>query len=230
MLDKIISLRTQWLADGRELINSPKVRANYILFSQNAGDIFRHNVMLGLIAWRKNIDPTAHFSEAVDDIIQYCHDLSEGDFSLTDMPLSSASLISSLIDRECNFSLNCEIGDAADLYLDCLIAEEISRRPETRSQKKGLEILAKSTRQAIAVRTYEVYFDILNNAKDMALLGELALHAERNYADRASDKFYSGGQDINGGGKYNEFVVDFRLGAILKHVGFTGASVHSWKW
>lgn len=230
MLDKIVSLRTQWLADGREIISSPKVRENDVLFSQNAGDIFRHNVMLGLVAWRKKIDPSPYFNQAVDDISIYCEAIVNKGASLSPMPLSAASLISSLVEREFEFSLACEIDEAADLYLDCLVAAEIKGHTGSDSSEKGIGILAESDRQALAVRTYKVYFEILGRPPESPLLENLVVSASKNYSDRAKDRFYSGGQDINGGGKYNDVVVDYRLGAILKHVGYVGDSAHSWRW
>jgi len=230
MLDKIVSLRTQWLADGREIITSPKVRENDVLFSQNAGDIFRHNVMLGLIAWRKKNDPSPYFNQAMDDISTYCEILSSKGASLSSMPLSTASLISSLVEREFEFSLTCEIGEAADLYLDCLVAAEIKGGAGSGSSEEAIGILAESDRQALAARTYKVYFDILGEPSESPLLENLVVSASKNYSDRAKDRFYSGGQDINGGGKYNDIVVDYRLGAILKHVSYSGDSVHSWRW
>ena len=230
MLDKIISLRTQWLADSREIIESPKVRANAILFSQNAGNIFRYNVMLGLIAWRKNIDPTPYFDAAVDDINIYCKNIIQIGAPPSLLPINIASILSSLIDRKFNFLSECKISNSADSYLDCLIAESVIGDIKPRSPQEGIEKLADLKRQSLAARTYEIYFDILNGDGGRGALDNLILSACKNYADRAIDKFYSGGQDINGGGKYNEIVVDFRLGAILKQIGFIGDSVHSWKW
>jgi len=230
MLDKIISFRAQWLNDGREIINSPKVRENTILFSQNAGDVFRHNVMLGLIAWRKQLDPTPYFNEALDDISTYCEVLISKNASLASMPLSVASLISSLVERDFRYFLGCEIGEAADLYLDCLIAAQVTGRPESGSVQEGIRVLAESDRQALAMRTYAAYFDILDKNASDPRLDELVLLADKNYSSREKDAFYSGGRDIDAGSKYNGIIVDYRLGAILKHVGYRGNSVHSWKW
>lgn len=139
-------------------------------------------------------------------------------------------MISSFIDRDFKFSLECVIDEPADLYLDCLIAEEINVSGERRSPKQGLDSLAKSKLQILAARTYKVYFDILDFDVEGTSLDDLTLSASVNYSDRANDKFYMGGQDVNGGGKYNNFVVDYRLGAILNHVGFVGNNIHSWRW
>ncbi|MDG2530216.1 hypothetical protein [Caulobacter endophyticus] len=229
MLEKIIALRHQWLADAREIIQTPKVRDNLELFLQNAGDIFRYNVELGLIAWRGGENPKPYFVEAVDDLSDFCQALVDRGDSIARLPLGAACLVASLIGRGFAFALDGEPGEAEDLHLDRLLAAEI-RGEAANGAQEGIARLGAVKRQALAARSYKGYFEILKAGPNAAGLAALVSSADGAYAARAKDSFFSGGNAIDGGGRYNDLVVDYRLGAILKHLGHESPSMHAWKW
>ena len=92
------------------------------------------------------------------------------------------------------------------------------------------ERLASKKRQMLAVETYRTYFDLLDAGGDAVRTEELVRIAETNYKKRARDAFFGGGPTYMGGGPDNPYVVDFILAAILKKIGWTGETIHKWKW
>ena len=78
------------------------------------------------------------------------------------------------------------------------------------------------------VETYKTYFAIMASKRGEAQ-DKLIRHAEELYKKRSKDKYYHS-SDIDGGGPANPYVVDFRLGAVMKKIGWDGESRHKWLW
>lgn len=231
MNEKSKKLRHQWLRDSREVLDLPHVRADVGLFSENAGDIFRYNVGLGMIAWREGGNPTPFFNQAIDDISMCRDDLISRGMPVSKLPVVTATIIASLIDRQSQFSLSpCELDFAGDLFLDCCLAKRLQDNPPDTEVQQGLDRLGKLKRQALAGRTYKTYFELLDMEASSSDLASAIAEAEANYSARRKDAFYSGGWDIEGGGQYNDIAIDYRLSAIAKFRGFPVASVHGWRW
>jgi hypothetical protein len=231
MNEKLQKLYTQWLADGREIIDYPNVREDAGLFSQNAGNIFRYNMMLGMMTWRDGDDPTSLFNEAIDDIIRYRDDLASRGMTTAKLPLSTATILASLLDRQFEFLLGpCELDFAGDLFLDCHLAKRLQGVPPEPDVQKGFDRLDKLKRQTLAARSYKTYFDMLDMVAASADIAGAIEAANANYAARRKDAFYSGGHDIEGGGQDNDAAIDYRLAAIMKCRSVTATSLHGWLW
>jgi hypothetical protein len=231
MNEKHQKLYTQWLASSREIIQRPEIREHAILFPQNASSIFQYNMMLGMMTWRDGDDPTSLFNEAIDDIIRYRDDLASRGMTTSKLPLSTATILASLLDRQSAFLLGpCELDFAGDLFLDCHLAKRLQGLPPEPDVHKGFDRLGKLKRQALGARSYKTYFDMLEIDVASANAGDTIALAETNYTARRKDAFYSGGHDIEGGGQDNDVAIDYRLSAILKHKGLTANSVHCWLW
>lgn len=231
MKEKLRSNRIRWLADGREIIELANVREDAGLFSQNAGNIFRYNMMLGMLAWRDGDDPTTMFNQAIDDVIMYRDDLVSRGMIASTLPLSTAAILAVLLDRQSEFSLGpCELDFAGDMLLDCQLAKRLQGLPPEADVQKGFDRLGMLKRQALAARTYKTYFDLLDVDAASADITSAIVDAEANYAARRKDAFYSGGPDIEGGGEDNAFAIDYRLAAIIKCRNIAASSVHRWQW
>ena len=230
-LAKSKRLRAEWLADSREIIAFPNVREDVGLFSQNAGDIFRYNMMLGMMAWRDGDDPSALFSQAIDDIIMYRDDLLSRGMGISELPLSTATILASLLGRQSEFELGeCELDVCGDLFLDCHLAKCLQGFAPGNDIRSGFEQLHKAKRHALAIRTYEAYFRLLDLDPSSSEVEQYVAKAEANFSARRKDAYYSGGHDIQGGGQYNDLAVDYRLAAILNYRGIHVESVHRWCW
>jgi hypothetical protein len=228
MNEKSKQLRQEWLRDSREIIKLPHVREDLGLFCQNANNIFRYNIGLGMLAWRDGSNPTSYFVQALDDISMYHEDLVSRGLATSKLPLSTAVMIAILVDRQGEYALECELDAAGDLFLDCQLGRRLQGSPPDPDVERGFERLRKSKGRALAVRSYETYFDLMT--ADPASSGILIARAEANFTARRMDAFYAGGPDIEGGGKYNEMTTDYRLSAIAKYRKFPSNSIHSWRW
>lgn len=230
-IEKSKRLLNEWLTDCREIIKFPNVRDNVILFSQNADNIFRYNVGLGMLVWREGGNPRPFLTEAIDEIERYRDDLASRAMNTTKLPIRTAAIIASLLDRQSEFELgDCELDACGDLFLDCCLAKRLQGRPVDEGIQAGFEQLRKAKRHTLAIRTYEAYFHLIDLDASSAEVDKGLPIAEANYAARRKDSYYSGGPDIEGGGKYNDMVIDYRLAAVIKYRGIDRDSVHRWRW
>jgi hypothetical protein len=230
-IEKSKRLRVKWLADCREIINYPDVYENVFGFSHNAGNIFRDNVGLGMMTWREGGSPRPFFEEAIDDIVKYRDDLLSRGMTTAHLPIDTAIFIASLLDRQSEFVLGeCELDVCGDLFLDCHLAKGLLGQPIDASIRSGFERLRKAKRHALAIRTYETYFHLMALEATSSSITQAVASADANYAARRKDAYYSGGPDIEGGGDYNDMVIDYRLSAILKYRGIEQESLHRWRW
>lgn len=222
----------RWLIECREIIQLPNVRENYGLFSQNADNIFRYNIELGMLAWREGGSPRPFFEEAIDDFIMYRNDLASRGMTTAKLPNTEAVFIATLLDRQSAFVLGaCELDVCGDVFLDCHLAKRLLGLPADDSMQAGFERLGKrAKRHALAIRTYEVYFHLIALDSSSADVEQSVAAADANYAARRRDGYYSGGHSTNGGGEANDFVIDYRLAAIMKYRGIERESVHRWRW
>jgi hypothetical protein len=92
----------------------------------------------------------------------------------------------------------------------------------------AMAVLRRSKRAALACDTYALYQRLLQaNANEV---DSLVRQAEVLFRKRARNGFYGGGPQTQGGGPDNDFTVDYRLAAILKKLGYTGETIHLWRW
>lgn len=230
-LDKSRGLLNEWLADCREIIQFPNVRENATLFSQNADNIFRYNVELGMFAWREGGNPRPFFTEAIDDLVMYRDDLASRAMTTAMLPNRTAVFIASLLGRQSEFELGeCELDVCGDLFLDCHLAKRLQGLPADEDVRAGFDQLRKAKRHTLAIGTYEAYFHLIGlNASSDGVEQSVGI-AEANYAARRKDAYYSGGHTTEGGGESNELMIDYRLAAIMKYRCIDRDSVHRWRW
>jgi len=80
----------------------------------------------------------------------------------------------------------------------------------------------------VFVDTYKTYFELMTG-EEGADRERLIRHAEKLYAKRKTDKYFHPSA-IDGGGPDNLYVVDFRLGSVMKKNDWDGDSMHKWVW
>jgi hypothetical protein len=120
--------------------------------------------------------------------------------------------------------------NAADVALDYLVMDALEGQDWREGLAEPMGRLAAKKRQMLAVETYKTYFDLLDLNGDPERTESLVRLAEANYKKRARDSFYGGGPTYTGGGPDNPYVVDFVLAAILKHIKWSGETIHKWNW
>lgn len=203
---------------------------NYQLFALSARQLFKTRLMRGLITWRQGEDASQLMTVAVDTLDRNAAvlaDLNAGAAVGADLPLERAAIVAFLIDKPIRFPLSVLDG-VADKRLDCALVSALDSNQV--QIDLDLEISRLTKVSALAAQSYRLYFDILNRFSSGISVDDLIVEAEENFQSRATDGFYSGGEQTEGGGPDNKLVVDYRLAAVLKKANYSGRGIHLWRW
>lgn len=187
----------------------------------NVGQVFKAQVMQGLVTWRLGNDPTSFLRKAAEAVMAVVNGIDLSSLPADALPLERSGYIASLVGVN-----HCEVatdGLNGDRLLDAHIANDLLRHHPFTDQSALIQSLSSK----VAQESYQLYNDLL-----LGKLGseEGMKEGERLFEARKSDSFYSGGDEIEGGGEDNGVVVDFRLGAIFKKLGASANSTHTWRW
>ena len=198
----------------------------------NGRQLFKSKFMQALILWRKGEDPRSTLEscvnrlfECADDLFQFNPDAKVG----VDLPLEKAMLLTFLTERHLDIPWGFSEIDVPDRRLDYLLATAL-RSGFALEVPVALDILAEKKECDLSVRSYRTYFEILDHSVVNVPIEKLVQVAEEQFRGRAKDNFFSGGDQTEGGGSDNDLVVDYRLAAVLKAVGYAGVSVHKTIW
>lgn len=216
-------------------------RGDYPLAYRNMCESLERQFDTALLRWRRGESPVADMKAALatsDDMLK-----SIVDWQLDDETLNGygdlwnlVRYIAFLLDQPAELpddrlvAIRADRSQHADVALDYHIIDALEGREWKEGLSEPLARLASKKRQMLAVETYRTYFELLGCSGAEGRADELVRIAEENYKKRARDGFYGGGPTYMGGGPDNPYVVDFTLGAILKHIAWGGDSIHRWIW
>ena len=186
--------------------------------------------MKGLIEWRMGIDPSDSLFEAANGFAEDwapVMGVGNGEVKSAAVPAERVAFIGYLIGRPPSIDVSSE-GLESDRLLDVVLGDWLFNSWNGESWEQGMEQLRQAGSD-LAVQTYELYKAVAHAAE--ADLPALSQQGEKLFPIRKSDRFFSGGDQTEGGGEDNKVTVDYRLAALLKRAGFDGTSeVHAWKW
>lgn len=239
--EKMIANREIALADIARINAEVIARGDYPLAYRNMAEALHKHFDTALLRWRRGESPVPDMERALGASGKMLSAIT--DWNLDDETLNGYGYtwiivrhVAFLLDRQVDLpndrlirirDYHCQY---ADLALDYHILDAIEGREWRDGLTEPFERLASKKRQMLAVNTYRTYFDLLDADGDTVRAEELVRTAEANYTKRARDAFFGGGPTCMGGGPDNPYVVDFILGAVLKKIGWTGDTVHNWKW
>jgi hypothetical protein len=193
--------------------------------------------MEGLICWRRNFgSPVEVFAQGVDALVRGHDQLStiaSDKRVLLNIPVEQATIIAYLLGKTSpRLLMSFEDRDFPENPLDALLAKLLYdgswSEKERLSWSKAIARLERSRRTKLAFETYSLYERLLFS--ESSNVSELISTAETLYLKKAKDSYFSNGESSFGGGPDNEYVVDFRLSAIMKKVNYSGDSIHRWQW
>jgi hypothetical protein len=229
------------LADIARINTEVIARGDYPLAYRNLSEALRKHFDIALLRWRRGESPVADMEQVLETSGKMLAAITS--WNLNDETLNGVGYTwiivhyaAFLLDRKVDLPNDRLIRireyhrQYADLALDYHILDAIEGREWRDGLTEPLERLASKKRQMLAVETYRTYFDLLDAGADAVRTEELVRIAEANYNKRGRDAFFGGGPTCMGGGPDNPYVVDFILGAVLKKIGWTGDTVHNWKW
>lgn len=227
-LEEISQLFSRQASRAEKGILAARKSRNGQLLLLNSRQMFRSLLMQGLMSWRRGNDPTVALGQALDALMFSVELLNEIDLSrrsACQLPLESAGIIASLLGR--NFFSHFEASDPDPVrQLDINIARVLLSDTSSGTRVLVNHSILIQKAGPLAARTYAVYANMLQGQCGIDLVAE----AGDLFDKRGKDTFYCGGDQTEGGGMDNLQVVDYRLAAILKKVGYKGGSIHQWRW
>jgi hypothetical protein len=218
-----------------EFLAAARHNRDFHLLVLNQGVFVKGALISGMIRWRHRLgDPRPVFRLAVEGSAGFLTDASEVDASQTPWKHFSFELVDYvrvLLGEPVNgeFVAGClgerlpdkhEFDDLhlGDRFLDMAVLLKLATGLRWRLWGDLLQRRAANRRAALVAETYRAYWDLLDSveAGDAAQAAERAAWSATLYAKRKKDPYYAGGIEYEGGGPYNESVVDFRLAAIIR--------------
>ncbi len=227
-LDEIFQLFGTQVSRAEKGILAARNSGNGQLLCLNSRQMFKSLLMQGLMSWRGNSDPKVFLGQALDGLmssVQLLTEISENRQPECELPLEKGGIVASLLGREFLSGFEGSTADPVrqlDNYISRALLSDNSSRPQISVNDSVLTQKA----GALAARTYAVYADILQGRGGADRVAE----ADDLFVKRSKDIFYCGGDQAEGGGKDNLIVVDYRLAAILRKIGYKGDSIHQWRW
>lgn len=217
-------------------------QGNYAQVYQNLCMALEDHFDIALLRWRRGESPVADMKAALATSKDMLAAIT--DWQLDDETLNGygdvwnlVSYISYLLGQQVELPEQRLVGirkdlseNAADVALDYNVMDALEGREWRGGITEQMGRLAMKKRQMLAVETYKIYFELLDSTDNAERTAALVRLAEANYKRRARDSFYGGGPTYMGGGPDNPYVVDFVLAAILKHLKWSGETIHKWTW
>ncbi len=199
----------------------------------NYEQYFIDKLMQGLITWRIDAgSPKKYFNDAIaiaNETIQYTKTVTP-DFNVAKkFPFEIAGLLAFIIDEP---YVSPEI-DPKGVAFDRLLRYELVKSLHGAQNEKEWDTLLApekdKKRTQLAFNTYTVYKNMIfhpDNSEIDAFVNE----GETLFRKRSRNAFYDGGPEYCGGGPYNDVSIDFELAAVMKFVGYSGPSMHRYRW
>jgi hypothetical protein len=230
---------------AHECLDAAARSGNYYVAALNVREGFKCHLMKGLLQWRHGLgDPVAAMSHAAGMVQQGLTILMS--IRPTEPPeahllVTPSLFVSYLANRPMPAFDEDHLVSAtyqgtprmiavlkAELQVDGFVGRALWDRWDEAKWYAASQAFQQNKRASLACETYRVYARLLKTPADQA--EPLVREAEALFRKRAKDRFYAGGRQTEGGGPDNDFTVDYRLAAILKKVGYTGETIHLWRW
>jgi len=184
-----------------------------------------------LLLWRRGESPRDYIEMGVrvleNNVPRMLRDAPE--MTVSEFHLEVGGVFAFLIERPYFHALRPEEIEYPDGRLTVHLLHALEGRLDRPAMEAELEAFAQTKKHALAVRTYRNYFDLLDRAEAGQPFDDLVELGSALYDKRKKDAFYSGGPALEGGGPGNRDLVDYSLGAVLKHIRYEGSSVHAWR-
>ena len=219
------------IARGPDVITDLLAHSNYGWAAQNCRVTAEAYVDLGLLHWRRGIDPREDFEcaarayQKLTEVVRQ-HKLPKRSFETL---LIHAAMF--LVDRRAPI----EFGDETawktsrwSCYQARLVHALFDAPPSDALVAATDKFLAEP--ETLPDRIFESYFQLLGLRPQTMGLEERVMRAKATWAERKRDELIPAGRALDGHGDANDLYVDLYLGAVLKKIGWKGHTVHRWVW
>jgi hypothetical protein len=219
------------IARGPDVITELLAHSNYEWAAHNCRVTAEAYVDLGLLHWRRGVDPREDFEcaarayQKLTEIVRQ-HKLPKSSFEL---PLIYAAMF--LIDRRATIEFGNEAAYKASRW-DCYQARLVHALHDAPPSDALVAMTDKfmAEPERLPDRIFDTYFQLLGLRPQTMVLEERVMRAKATWAERKRDELIPAGRALDGHGEMNDLYVDIYLGAVLKKIGWKGHTVHAWRW
>jgi hypothetical protein len=241
-----VAILRELAAESLEFAAAARAKRDFTLCTLNLRGAFDSVLLDGLIQWRHGLaSPVATLRELLTHVSEERSAASEVDWKdRTWWGISSAVVISYLLDSKFAIDFRAELparsewarlsiegsGPVLDAGIIAAMAEE-KIPPELDAL---LERMTKNKRVTLAYETYTNYLEIIRRCLANAPIEDLVRRAEQLFFKRKKNAYYYSAA-TEGGGLDNDYVVDYKLAAILKWCESRNPksrveTIHAWRW
>ncbi len=224
-------IRRDGIAGSRRAIPELLSAGNFGWAAKNYAMMADGNTELGLLHWRRSLDPRSDFESAGDAYDKLRAIVQERGLEKRnhEFPVVYAMLF--LIGRQMPIEFEDELYHEVHrwpCYQSCLIHALHDQPLNDRDTALINRYLAEN--DELADQIFLTYLQLLGTRPTDHSIDELVTIAEANWLERKSDKFFRDGPAFDGYGVMNELYVDIYLAGVLKKINWTGNSIHRWIW
>lgn len=220
-----------WIISSHDAIPVLIEAGNFAWAANNYRIIAEKQTELGLLHWRRGLDPRTDFEGAIKAYSNLSEMAETQNLLRRDFEPSLVYPMLSLMGR----TVSIEFYDPRAheefriyCYQDC-VARALHDEP---LDDWHISLIDKhlAHNDDLLDRSFLTYFQLLGLRPTDQSPVELVRLAEANWAERRRDNFFADGPFWNGHGVMNELYVDVFLAGVLKKIGWEGESTHRWKW
>lgn len=214
MFEKKISLVESKLNRVNKGLETARSTNNLQLLAFNVRQGFNGSLLKSLYLIKQGESAEDELNQAVSFYVSNA-DLIDG--QSTDLPADRINILSYLLGKD-KVDVEDFYSDSPDRRLDYLLGEALYGIDVADKWKQALELLGQNKEANLAVETYRNYWDILHSEMgDASALNPLKGLGEELFSKRKRDSFFGGADQSEGGAEDNDYVVDYRLLAVLKN-------------
>jgi hypothetical protein len=219
-------------AKTRDAATSAFERGAYPVAATVWGESTVSYLMRAMFGWRAALDDPRPWLDACVDVSEIAlmnlithpqwarqFNLAPGSYSAVLRDRVASPLLQQTSPADSGSATSAPLEARLDASLLRLLAEDVADPGET------FPVPASSGRLALVRRSFDTYAELARAGHEPAERLRLTSEAAANFRARRRDGYYAGGLRSEGGGDYNDLLVDYRLAAIWRRNGWSTAGL-----
>lgn len=229
--DRILSTVTNNIHQTPAIVAQLLAAENFNWAGKNYRMLADAHVDRGILLWRHGLDPRSDFARAADAYDALTLLVRERNLDPINYTTSLIHAAMFLIGRQEKVVFVDEDAFAEfrwPCYHSCLV-HLLNDQPLTQSLS-NLLMRHLAQNDDLPDITASTYLRLLGWLPSDLPQDRLVASAEENWNKRRSHKLFASSAPLEGYGEMNDLYLDIYLSSVLKKIGWTGQSVHSWHW
>jgi hypothetical protein len=211
----------------KDLLN----HSNFAWAAQNCRMASEAYVDLGLLHWRRGIDPRPDFEGAIDAYVKLVGIVRKYRLPKSDFDLSLTHAAMFLMDKSAAIEFFDEKAFETSRWAcyECRLIHALHDQPPS-DRLVALTDKHLAENDALLDKIFDAYFQLLGLRPSKQDMEDRVRRAKSSWVERKRDALMAEGRLLDGHGVMNDLYVDIYLAAVLKKIGWVGHTVHAWIW